>query len=320
MTYEEFQKELLNKLQGGLAGIAMLRLTQRKKENDQLKSGIEFRAPVSNAAPVIYLEEYYELYQKGGGIEDIAEDIRELYFSLPVLHFEEQTFVDFRQARSRSTMKLINAKKNHAFLETVPHIPFLDLAIIYHYVFKTDKDGILSKVVDYELLNIWGTDVMTLHQHALANYNRLLPVKFIKAINCAKEQQMPKEENLALADELLPVTINDSLQNYMYILSNKYNRWGAALMTCKSLMDEIAELFGDDFYILPSSLHEIILIPASKAKPKEELDLMIQDVNENVLYPQDYLSDHAYFYSKSGKDSIPSFGQDIHINSFPVSE
>lgn len=73
-------------------------------------------------------------------------------------------------------------------------------------------------------------------------------------------------------------------------------------MTCKNLMDKIADFLGEDFYILPSSTHEVLLLPESKAPSKEELDQIVQEVNREALEPEDYLSDHAYYYSRSGQD------------------
>ena len=82
-------------------------------------------------------------------------------------------------------------------------------------------------------------------------------------------------------------------------------------MTCKNLMDKIADFLGEDFYILPSSTHEVLLLPESRAPSKEELDQRIQEVNREALEPEDYLSDHAYYYSRSGQDSDDCFMQNL---------
>ena len=82
-------------------------------------------------------------------------------------------------------------------------------------------------------------------------------------------------------------------------------------MTGKNLMDEIADFFGEDFYILPSSIHEVLLLPQSKAPSKEQLDQMVREVNRDCLDPGDYLSDHAYYYSKSEQDSNDYFLQGL---------
>ena len=86
-------------------------------------------------------------------------------------------------------------------------------------------------------------------------------------------------------------------------------------MTCKNLMDEIADFFKEDFYILPSSVNEVLLFPESKAHPKEKLDKMIQEINRDYLEPEDYLSDHAYYYSRSGQDSNAYYIQSLFQHS-----
>lgn len=101
----------------------------------------------------------------------------------------------------------------------------------------------------------------------------------------------------------------------MYFLTNEYFSCGAILMTCKNLMDEIADFFKEDFYIIPSSIHEVILFPRSKAPSKKELDRLIQKVNQEYLDPEEYLSDHAYYYSKSGQGTGEYFMQNLLLHS-----
>ena len=76
-------------------------------------------------------------------------------------------------------------------------------------------------------------------------------------------------------------------------------------------MDEIADFFKEDFYIIPSSIHEVILFPRSKAPSKKELDRLIQKVNQEYLDPEEYLSDHAYYHSKSEQGAGEYFMQNL---------
>ena len=192
-------------------------------------------------------------------------------------------------------MKLVNTEKNRTFLETAPHIPFQDLSIVYHYLIGKSDRMLLSMPVNDEVIKEWGVDTLELHQQALANYNRLLPIKFANLNQHLLDRGFLKSEYYAAISD------NDPNKD-MYFLTNEYFSCGAVLMTCKNLMDEIADFFKEDFYILPSSTHEVLLLPESKAPSKEQLDQMIQEVNREALEPEDYLSDHAYYYSRSGQD------------------
>ena len=192
-------------------------------------------------------------------------------------------------------MKLINTEKNRAFLETVPHIPFQDLSIVYFYFMGNAGNSFMDMPVNDDLIRRWGIDTLTLHQQAMANYNRLLPIKFGSLNQLLLERGLLDNEDYATLSE-------EGWRNALYCLTNEFSTGGAVLMTCKNLMDKIADFLGEDFYILPSSTHEVLLLPESRAPSKEELDQRIQEVNREALKPEDYLSDHAYYYSRSGQD------------------
>lgn len=158
--------------------------------------------------------------------------------------------------------------------------------------------------VNDDLIRRWGVDTLTLHQQAMANYNRLLPIKFGSLNQILLERGLlDKEDSAALSE--------NGWRDALYCLTNEFSTGGAVLMTCKNLMDKIADFLGEDFYILPSSTHEVLLLPESRAPSKEELDQRIQEVNREALEPEDYLSDHAYYYSRSGQDSDDCFMQNL---------
>ena len=178
MTYETFREKVLQGLQGRELGNVSLRLTKQMKSNGQIKYGIVFKNPAANTSPTIYLEEYYEFYQATKELDTVIDLVADLYQSLPAIQVDEKKLLDYSAAKSRIIMKLVNTEKNRTFLETAPHIPFQDLSIVYHYLIGKSDRMLLSMPVNDEVLKEWGVDTLELHQQALANYNRLLPIKF----------------------------------------------------------------------------------------------------------------------------------------------
>lgn len=304
MTYETFRNEILQGLQKRETGNASFSLTKNLKSNGQMKYGITFNNPVTNTSPTIYLEEYYEFYQMTKNLNAVIDMLAELYRSLPAIQVDEKKLFDFSTAKNRIIMKLVNTEKNRTFLETVPHIPFQDLSVVYSYFMGKTNDRFMDMPVNDELMKRWSVDTLTLHQQAAANYNRLLPIKFGSLNELLLERGLlDRKDCTALSD--------DGWSDALYYLTNEFLTGGAVLMTGKNLMDEIADFFGEDFYILPSSIHEVLLLPQSKAPSKEQLDQMVREVNRDCLDPGDYLSDHAYYYSKSEQDSNDYFLQGL---------
>lgn len=314
MTYEEFQKELLNHLQRKCGKGVTPELTHQLKENGLKKTGITLRCPDTISSPIIYLEDSFEQYQHSGGLDEIADEVLRLYRAIPKLNISEHFLADFNHIKGTITMKLINTEKNRAFLETVPHIPFEDLSLVYYCVLNVMDRGRGTMLIDNMKAALWSVDAKTLHQYALANYTDLLSASFMTMGQQIEAIFLSCSENLALEENSVLEMPDDGFEDCMYVLSNKCKQWGAALMTCKSLMDDIADFFREDFYILPSSIHELVLIPDSKSLSKDELDLLIQDINQTQVPPEEYLSDHAYHYSKKGKNTIPCFGQGLFLS------
>lgn len=301
MTYETFQKEILKRLQGRQLNGARPQLIQRLKCNGQVKCGIAFGNPDVNTSPTIYLEEYYRYYQMTGNLDVLVDVLVQLYNTLPVIQLDKEKLHNFSAAKDNIIMKLINTEENRAFLDTVPHIPFHDLSIVYYYLFGFTDTQLLDMPVNDRLLKEWGIDTLTLHRQAMENYSRLLPAKFVNLDQFLSDRGLLEVNSDEGSD-------NDR-DNYMYFLTNEKMVDGAVLMTCKNLLDKIADFFQEDFYIIPGSIHEVILIPESKAPPKDELDLMIQEINRDQLKPEEFLSNHAYYYSKTGNDPNPYFIQ-----------
>lgn len=294
MTYETFQTEVLHGLQCREIGNAALTLTKKEKNNGQIRCGIVFSNPVTNTSPTIYLEDYYEFYQTTGHFDMAVDMIADLYRSLPAIQVDEKMLYDFSFAKDRIIMKLINTERNHTFLKTVPHLPFHDLSIVYSYFIGKTDNTVMDMPINDEMLKKWGVDTLTLHRHAMKNYIRLFSVKFSNLDQYLQDSGYTEDEEDA-AD------VDYERSKVLYFLTNEPVRGGAVLMTCKNLMDKIADFFGEDFYIIPSSTHEVLLLPESKSPSKEWLDQMIQEVNQAHVMPEDFLSDHAYYYSKSGQ-------------------
>ena len=308
MTYETFREKVLLGLQDRELGNVSLRLTKQMKSNGQIKYGIVFKNPAANTSPTIYLEEYYEFYQATEDLDTVIDLVAGLYQSLPAIQVDEKKLLDYSAAKSRIIMKLVNTEKNRTFLETAPHIPFQDLSIVYHYLIGKSDRMLLSMPVNDEVLKEWGVDTLELHQQAVANYNRLLPIKFASLDqHFLDDDSLKREYYTAISD--------DNGSDALYLLSNEYLTEGAVLMTCKNLMDEIADFFGEDFYIIPSSIHEVLLFPISRAPSKEELNRAIQEINRDHLEPEEYLSDHAYYYSKSGQSTGAYLIQNLLLHS-----
>ena len=84
----------------------------------------------------------------------------------------------------------------------------------------------------------------------------------------------------------------------MYVLTNQSHLNGASALLYKDILRDFAHSLEENFYILPSSIHEVILVPANGIMSKNSLELMVKDVNQKEVSPMERLSDHVYFYDR----------------------
>ena len=156
MTYIEFadavEKMMNKKMKGGVSAS----LYTAMKNNGKERTGILIEMPGINISPTIYLEEYYESYVAGRKIEQIVDDIKQLYEEIKQEKpWDCESFRDYEGVRNRIVFKVINTAKNRKFLRTVPHLAFLDLSIVFYVLVDVSEEGTAAMVVNRSHADTW---------------------------------------------------------------------------------------------------------------------------------------------------------------------
>ena len=204
------------------------------------------------------------------------------------------TFQNFNTIKDYIVYTVINKKSNEDFLLQVPYVSYLDLAIVFYYLdpdFNFEEERELFLIRNDDLL-IWNVDVAALMNAASANTPRLMGLK-IQGIISTIAEYMEDESAKEFAE------MNDSYIP-MYVASNKRSCYGAAVLLYKDLLSALSAKLKSDLYIIPCSIHEIIVIRVTKdcQLDIEKLKELISHVNSNELKESDVLSDSLYFFSR----------------------
>lgn len=283
MNYQEFLTTIKSQLTQRIQENVKLEIHPVMKNNGRRCDGLIIMQPDLNVSPTIYLQPYYHRYLEGVCMEDIYEDILSSYRShLPKKNFDTSTFTDYSKASSHIVMRLVNYKKNEELLQDVPYYRFQDLAIIFYCMIHADYSNQANILIHNHHLGLWNVTMDDLRQVAAKNTPLLLPPEFLSMQTLLDEYHM--------GDCELP----------MYIMSNKYRTNGATVLLYEQMLQQTADLFQKNLIILPSSIHEIILIPVVSADAKKltEFTQMVQEVNESQLADDEILSDHAYYFNR----------------------
>ncbi len=88
------------------------------------------------------------------------------------------------------------------------------------------------------------------------------------------------------------------LAEQFYLVSNRRGKLGAICMCYPGVLESLSQRFEASLYVIPSSIHECMVIPDYDVFPEECLSDMVRDVNEKTVKPQEILSDHVYYYHR----------------------
>lgn len=260
-----------------------------KKNNGVSATGLFIRENGQDVSPILYLDDYYIHYQNGELLENVIRNIRADYDKkVQMAAVKIPNLQEFENIRGRVIYRLVNYEKNKEILEDCPHIRLYDLAVTFRWVARIDDVGVSTSLITNKQVKEWGVSVNDLVLAARQNTPRLFPAQIIDM-----------EEMLAgmVSFILYPSTIP------MYILTNKQELNGASALLYGDILKDFANKKGADMYILPSSIHEVIMVPADRINDPTKLLSIVHDANTTVVSIGDVLSDSVYYYDRK-KDQI----------------
>jgi hypothetical protein len=290
------------------------------KNNSVELDGLAILGEENIITPNIYLNPYYQRYMNGEDLVDLAVEIVELYQESMEEGEREKLCINYEldEMKPYIIFRLINRKKNNKLLQETPHLSFLDLAITFHCLVKDSKEGIGTIRITNDHLERWSTDINELKRLAIDNTPRLFPFQFrsmnevIKDIFTKEMNGMfynSKEPNLMdgenhmepEADPMMHMLLDQMEQRKseeMFVLTNSRGINGASCLLYPNVLEQIAGELNSDFYILPSSIHEVILVINQGGIDKFTLKEMVCDVNKTQVAVDEVLSDQVYYYSR----------------------
>lgn len=195
---------------------------------------------------------------------------------------------EFENIRGRIIYRLVNYEKNKEILEDCPHIRLYDLAVTFRWVARIDDVGVSTSLITNKQVKEWGVSVNDLVLAARQNTPRLFPAKIIDM-----EEMLAGMVSFILYPSAIP----------MYILTNEQELNGASALLYGDILKDFANKKGSDMYILPSSIHEVIMVPADRIDDPKGLSSMVHEANTTVVSTGDVLSDSVYYYDRK-KDQI----------------
>lgn len=292
MRFEEFTENVLEAIRAKAGDAFQLTKHDVIKNNNVKRTGIDAIKSGEDIGPCVYLDAFYREYESDRmRFGEIVDEVYRL-----ILEQEETPDVDISGFRKWETVqgdiypKLINAEQNKELLEKIPHRIFMDLAVVYYAVARNHaQEDIGTILICNGYMEMWGQEEENLYQTAMMNMRADGEADFTD-INTIVEHIM----GISLTKE----DGNASRDTDMFVLTNSRKHFGAAEILDKKILRMIADKVGDGFLVLPSSLHETIVLPPKDESEYGYLAGMVREVNDTQIDIGERLSYHIYKYSR----------------------
>ncbi len=310
ISFTSFTESIMSDLKKKLGSDYTVFSHTVKKNNGVELTGVAARKSGCNTSPSVYIN---ELYHENMTCEEAKSAAEQVYMALKKAEVAEDIdfsgFSEYEKVKKRVVVKLINAGKNKELLEQVPHMLFHDLALVVYYpVRELPFEGKAIVLIRHSHREAWKVETEELLKVAISNTPRLFPGK-IESMESVMRQLFSSDlEEGSVEKELVELGIcgEDEIPLYlgakagvpMYVLSNEQKLYGAVCMLYPDILKKFTKKIDQDCYILPSSVHEVILVPAGAIANEGELKETVTDINRTQVAEDEILADSVYYYSR----------------------
>ncbi len=291
-NYEEFIIEIKEKVEENIGDGYEVSIEKALKNNscvinNMIIKNIETDGNIQ-LLPAINLNNCYSQYVLGKSSDSLAEEIVRLYHASITDNVNINfNLINRENAEEFLFYRIVNKNKNKEMLSKVPYVPFLDLAVTFHFLCNSYEHGIQSFRINNNIMKDWNLDIPGLFEMAHHNTRILFPERLMHM-----DEVLEGFGEYPLSGELF------NGEDEMYVLSNEIGVNGASVLLYSKKISELSDLYERNIYIIPSSIHEVILMPEYDGLEAADLRSLVNDVNKSCVAKEDRLSDEVYIYDR----------------------
>lgn len=313
LIFQEFIQKLINQLQITLGESHKIVIKKDLGINQVNQTHLSIKWDAMGESPRTCLEQFYKVYSdRCVSMEDILD--YELYLLEAAKRGEIAPFIradtDYKSVKDNLRMVLVNFQANTELLKQHPYMLLLDLAAIF-YIASDNENTECVEFIDNSHMKAWGVNVKQMYQDAYDNM-RNLQQTIIK----------PLTELLDTTDPIFPFFLEGLvggdkdciftrlLGEEVFWFMSTGPCYGAAAMLHEEKLYEFAMEHRCNLYILPSSIHEVLLTEEDVEETAKQLAEYVKDINCSILEQEDLLSNSVYYYDRlERKISIAELGE-----------
>lgn len=298
LDFKEFTNEVVKALEEKTGKTIVTKNVVKNNGEERVGVALESK---NGATPVVYIKEFYEDYKGGMALNEVLNDVCETFkqgveqSELVYTTMDKLKNVDYVKA---NVLAKIVSLKDNPYLTDKVYTADDDLGIAYIYYIDVDAGSVGrgSCVFSNEMFEKLDISKDELHKVAIENTEKydeviLLSMKDVVARMIGandSDTNLFKDKNQNVEDEK------------MFILTNRNKTNGAITMLYKDVIRDVADRLNRDIFIIPSSIHEVIVVPKKdELNDRDRLTSMLRDVNSNSIEDNEVLSNDLFEYTRA---------------------
>ncbi len=304
MNFESFIEEIKNRIKDFLPGEyeeASVSVNEVKKINETYM-GLVVHTEGEHVHPTINLNRYYERYQEGDQLAAVLYDMaKTIQIDVPNMNLDR--LMNYDAIKDSLFIRVSNRETNAELLQNAPHTCVEDMAITYHIKINQDNHGVMSTPILYQHLELYGITQEQLHKDALERSPKVNPPDIVNMNDMMEELYREQFEMMGFSEEQIKHALSemDRPEVSMTVVTNSDRINGAAVMFYPNIMEQLGETMGGNYFVLPSSLHETLVVPDDGNMSYRDLLKMVTEINATEVDTCDKLTDQVYHYDVTDK-------------------
>ncbi len=282
MNFNEFQAQVRTEMQEQFPQL-QFGLQEVNKLQGQSYKGLSVKPEGSNIAATLNLEPFYERLNKGASLRsvmgEISRTVAEAQSHMPQVDTDMLT--DYGQMKDKLVIQLLPQKGNEERLAQIPHQKIEDMAVVYRFELEQNDQGTSSILVTKNMLQNYGISEQQLQADAMEAAVKNHPASL-------------RNMNDVLGEMLGGMVPDEPALLWVATVQGGQN--GACAIQYPGFLEQAAETLKGNFFVLPSSVHEVLLVADDGTVQLPDLEQMVRDVNETEVALVDRLSDTVFHY------------------------
>ena len=287
--YDEITNAIREEIPEEIRDMMEVDIREVVKANDTVLHGVVIKAPEQDIVLTIYIEDCIKQLPEDFAMKNLAEAIISIYqVGMREAPAVESLSLEFDDIKDKLVVQLAEVERNKDRLRELAYKPLYNGMVMLAYVVVQGERGNMRFAVTKEIAKGQNYDIEKMFETAMKNNEPVL----------VDTKDVILSDGVKNVQNLFDKELSGKLPDSMYTLTNSSTNLGAATLYYPDVQKRIADMLQNSYYVLPSSIHEVMILPCSVNDNPEFLRKMVREANETVVNPQEVLSDRVFMYDR----------------------